>query len=106
MILSLNFRIILTNVTFVTTSVASLILDSSCFVFGFPFSASTLGHVSLKCCLKYLLHYLVVLKFSAETESFGLSNWTLRFWQICFVVSSFGHATILWPFSLQAKHLL
>jgi hypothetical protein len=52
MILSLSFRIILTNVTFVTTSVASLILDSSCFVFGFPFSASTLGHVSLKCCFE------------------------------------------------------
>jgi hypothetical protein len=46
---NLRFRAILTKMTFVTSSVASLILDYTYFVFGLPFSTTTLTHVSLKC---------------------------------------------------------
>jgi hypothetical protein len=49
---SLSFRTIFTDVTFITTSVASSMLDSVCFVIGLPFGASTLAHVSLKCCFE------------------------------------------------------
>jgi hypothetical protein len=49
---SLGFRIIITNVTFVTASVASLMLDSTCFVFGLPLGTFILAHVLVKCHLK------------------------------------------------------
>jgi hypothetical protein len=44
---SLSFRAILSKVTFVTVSVASLMLDSTYFVFGLPFDTFTLAHVPL-----------------------------------------------------------
>jgi hypothetical protein len=46
---SLSFRTILTKVTFVTTSVASLVLDSTCFVLGLPLNTFVLAHVLVKC---------------------------------------------------------
>jgi hypothetical protein len=46
---SLSFRTILTKVTFITTSVASLILDSTCFILGLPLSTFILVHVLVKC---------------------------------------------------------
>jgi hypothetical protein len=46
---SLSFRAILTKVTFVIVSVASLMLDSTCFVIGLPLGTFILVHVSLKC---------------------------------------------------------
>jgi hypothetical protein len=45
----LSFRRILTKVTFVTTSVASLILDSTCFVLGLLLGTFILAHVLVKC---------------------------------------------------------
>jgi hypothetical protein len=42
---SLSFRAILTKVNFVAASVASLMLDSICFVLGLPFGISILAHV-------------------------------------------------------------
>jgi hypothetical protein len=49
---SLSFRTILTKVTFVTASVASLMLDSTCFVLGLPFGTFILAHVLVKCHLE------------------------------------------------------
>jgi hypothetical protein len=49
---SLGFRIIITNVTFVTVSVASLMFDFTCFVFGLPLGTFILAHVLVKCHLK------------------------------------------------------
>ena len=45
---SLSFRTILTNVTFVTASVACLILDYTCFVLGLPLGTFILAHVHVK----------------------------------------------------------
>jgi hypothetical protein len=49
---SLSFMTILTNVTFVTASVASLILDSTCFVLALPLGNFILAHVLVKCHLE------------------------------------------------------
>ncbi len=49
---SLSFRTILTKVTFVTASVASLMLDSTCFVLGLPLGTFILVHVLVKCHLE------------------------------------------------------
>jgi hypothetical protein len=46
---SLSFRTILTKVAFVMTSVASLMLDSTCFVLGLPLGIFILAHVLVKC---------------------------------------------------------
>jgi hypothetical protein len=47
----LSFRTIITEVTFVMTGVASLILDSICFVLGLPLGTFILAHVLVKCHL-------------------------------------------------------
>jgi hypothetical protein len=49
---SLSFRTILTKVTFVTVSVVSLMLDSTCFVLGLPLGTFILAHVLVKCHIK------------------------------------------------------
>jgi hypothetical protein len=49
---SLSFRTILTKVTFVTASVASLILDSSCIILGLSLGTFLLAHVLVKCHLE------------------------------------------------------
>jgi hypothetical protein len=49
---SLSFRTILTKVTFVTISVASLIFDSTCFVLGLSLGTFILTHVFVKCHLE------------------------------------------------------
>jgi hypothetical protein len=49
---SLSFTIILTKVTFVTASVASLMLDSTYFVVGLSLDIFILAHVLLKCHLE------------------------------------------------------
>jgi hypothetical protein len=46
---SLSFRTILTKVTLVTASVVGLILNSTCFVLGFPLATFILAHVLAKC---------------------------------------------------------
>jgi hypothetical protein len=46
---SLSFRTILTKVTFVTTSVAYLMLDSTCFVLGMSLGTFILAYVLVKC---------------------------------------------------------
>jgi hypothetical protein len=46
---SLSFMTIITNVTFITTSLASLTLDSTYFVLRLSFGAFILAHVILKC---------------------------------------------------------
>jgi hypothetical protein len=48
----LSFRTILTKVVFVTIGVASLMLDSTCFVIGLPLGTFILAHVLIKCHLK------------------------------------------------------
>jgi hypothetical protein len=48
----LNFRTILTKMTFVTTSVASLMLDSTCFILGLPLGTFILAHALVKCHFK------------------------------------------------------
>jgi hypothetical protein len=49
---SLSFRIILTKLTFVMASVASLMLDSTCFVPGLPLGTFIIAHVLIKCHLE------------------------------------------------------
>jgi uncharacterized integral membrane protein len=49
---SLNFKTILTKVTFVMTSVASLMLDYTCFVLELPLGTFILAHVLVKCHLE------------------------------------------------------
>jgi hypothetical protein len=49
---SLSFREILTKVTFVTVSVASLMLDSTCLVLRFPLGTFILAHILVKCHFK------------------------------------------------------
>jgi hypothetical protein len=49
---SLSFRTILTKVTFVTTSVAYLMFDPTCFVLGMPLDTFILAHVLVKCYFK------------------------------------------------------
>jgi hypothetical protein len=49
---SLSFRAIITKVTFVTASVASLILDSTYFILGLPLGTFILAHVLVKCHLE------------------------------------------------------
>jgi hypothetical protein len=48
----LSFRTILTNMTFVMTSVGSLILASTFFVLGLPVGTFILAHVLVKCHFK------------------------------------------------------
>jgi hypothetical protein len=90
---SLSFRTILTKVTFAMTSVASLMLDSTCFVLGLPLGTFILDHVPLKC------HFEAFVALFRSSKIF-YQNWTIRFWYTCFDVSSFGQSAILWPFSL------
>jgi hypothetical protein len=45
---SISFRTILTKVTFVKASVASLLLNSTCFVLGLPLDTFILAHVLVK----------------------------------------------------------
>jgi hypothetical protein len=49
---SLSFRIILTKVTFVITSVVYLMLDPTGFVLGIALGTFILPHVLVKCHLK------------------------------------------------------
>jgi hypothetical protein len=49
---SLSFRAIITKVTFVTVSVASLMLHSTCFVLRLPLTTFILAHVLVKCHFK------------------------------------------------------
>jgi hypothetical protein len=65
---SLSFWTILTKVTFVTVSVASLILYSTCFVLVLPLGTFILSHVLVKCTLKPLLHCLEVLIFLSKPD--------------------------------------
>jgi hypothetical protein len=69
---SLCFSAILTKVTFVMVSVASLMLDSTCFVFGLPLGTSILARVSLK------FHFKAIVALSGGFEVF-CRNWSLRF---------------------------
>jgi hypothetical protein len=55
---SLSFKIILTKVTFVTVSVAYLMLDSTCFVLRMPFDTFILSHVLIKCRLEVFVALL------------------------------------------------
>jgi hypothetical protein len=51
-------------VTFVTTSVASLMLDSTCFDVGLPLGTFTLAHVLIKC------HFEAFVALSRSSEFF------------------------------------
>jgi hypothetical protein len=49
---SLSFRTILTKVTFITASVASLMIDSTCFILELSLGTFNLAHVLVKCHLE------------------------------------------------------
>jgi hypothetical protein len=85
---SLSIRIILTKVTFVTTSVASLMFNSTCFVLRLPLDIFILAHVPLKC------HFEAFVVLSRGSGIF-CQNWTIQFQHTCFDVSSFGQSAIL-----------
>jgi hypothetical protein len=69
---SLSFRAILTKVTFVMASVASLMLDSTCFVLGLPLGSFILDHVLVKC------HFVAFVALSRSSRIF-CRNQTLWF---------------------------
>jgi hypothetical protein len=60
----LNFRTILTKMTFITVSVAGLMLDSICFVLGFPIGTFILAHVFVMC------HFKAFVALSRSSEIF------------------------------------
>jgi hypothetical protein len=102
----LSFSIILTKINFVTANVASLIIDSTCFVLGLPFVIFILTHILVKCHLKTFITLSwgskifwrnQILRF-AKPDSPVLTDLLQSFF--------FGHTTILWYFSLQPNHLL
>jgi hypothetical protein len=59
-------------VTFITTSVSSLLLDSTCFVLRFFLGTFILAHVLVKC------HLEAFVALSSSSEIF-YQNWILRF---------------------------
>jgi hypothetical protein len=65
---SLSFKTILTKVTFVTVSVAYLILDSTCFVLGMPLGTFILLMCLSSATLNPLLHCPEVLNFSTKNQ--------------------------------------
>jgi hypothetical protein len=69
---SLSFRTIHTKVTFVTTSISSLMFDSTCFVLGFSLGTFILAHVLVKC------HLEAFVALSKSSRIF-CQNWTLWF---------------------------
>jgi hypothetical protein len=76
---SLSFRTILTKVTFVTASVASLMLDSTCFVLGLPLGTFILAYVLVKCHFEAFVALSMSMKLSAKTGYSGLPNWIVQF---------------------------
>jgi hypothetical protein len=69
---SLSFRTILTKVIFVTASVASLMLDSTCFVLGLPLGTFILAHMLIKC------HFEAFVALS-KSSGFFCRKQTIRF---------------------------
>jgi hypothetical protein len=69
---NLSFRTNHIEVTFVTTSVASLMLDSSCFVLGLPLVTFILAHVPFK------YHFEAFIALSRGSGIF-CQNQTIRF---------------------------
>jgi hypothetical protein len=69
---SLSFRTILTKVTFATASIASLMLDSICFILELPLGTFILSHV----LVKWHLEAFVALPWSSK---FFCQNRILRF---------------------------
>jgi hypothetical protein len=69
---NLRFRTILTKVTFVTTSIASLMLDSTCFVLGLLLGTFILAHVLVMC-------HLEVFVAQSRSSRVFCQNWTIRF---------------------------
>jgi hypothetical protein len=96
---SLSFRTILTEVTFVTASVAYLMLDPTCLVFEMPFDTFILAHVLVKC------HFRAFVALSRSSGIF-CRNRTVRFLHTCFDSSFLRPSAIFWYFSLQPKYLL
>jgi hypothetical protein len=69
---SLSFITILTKVTFVTISIASLMLNSTCFVLGLPLDTFILAHALIKCQLEAFVALL-------RSSEFFCQNQILRF---------------------------
>jgi hypothetical protein len=69
---SLSFIIIITKVTFVTISIASLMLNSTCFVLGLPLDTFILAHALVKCHLEAFVALL-------RSSEFFCQNQILRF---------------------------
>jgi hypothetical protein len=69
---SLSFRAILTKMTFVTTSVASLMLDSTCSILRLRLGTFILAHVLVKC------HFKAFVALSRNSR-ISCQNWILRF---------------------------
>jgi hypothetical protein len=95
----LSFSIILTKITFVTASVASLMLDSTCSILGLLLRTFILAHVLVKChfeafvalsrnsgifCRNRILRFV-------KLDSPILTNLLRRFffWVISYIVSFF-----------------
>jgi hypothetical protein len=68
----LSFSTILTKVTFVTISVASLMLDSTCFVLGLPLGTFILAYILVKCHLEAFVTL-------SRSSAIFCRNWILRF---------------------------
>jgi hypothetical protein len=87
---SLGFRALLTKVTFVKTSVASLMLDSTCFFLRLPLDTFNLAHVLIKC------HFEVFAALSRSSKIF-YQNWTIRFAKLdTLVLTDFLRCFFFW----------
>jgi hypothetical protein len=95
----LSFRTILTKMTFVTISVASLMLDSTCFILGLPLGTFILAHVLVKCHFKafvalskssVIFCWNQILWF-AKLDSPVLIDlhWCFVFWTVIYIVAFF-----------------
>jgi hypothetical protein len=96
---SLSFRVILTEVTFVTAGVASLMLDSTFFVLRLPLDTFILAHVLVKC------HFEAFAALSRSSRIFCRNQtiwfikpdtpvltdlfWYFFFWTIIYIVAFF-----------------
>jgi hypothetical protein len=76
---SLSFKTILTKVTFITTSVESLMLDPTCFVLRLSFGTFIFAYELVKCRFEAFVALSRVLNFSAKTEYSDFPNWTVQF---------------------------
>jgi hypothetical protein len=96
---SLSFRVILTKMTFVTTSVASLMLNSTYFDIGLPLGTFILAHVLIKCHFEAFVALFRSSDFFCQNRILWFPKsdspiltdllWCFFFWTVCYIMPFF-----------------